>query len=543
VTVKIGALTERAVRLLDEHPGLQFIAALTIIIVLKWHALWEPPIWDAAMGLFPAALTLAERNFNLWELLAMPAYLQGGPNTHSTSVVTLVTAMVLKLTGEGPNGFLALHLMHFAIAAWTFVVLFGFVRPTIGSASSALLCLATLLFPIVLTQVGYMYLEIPLLLCTVSALRAWLNQRFWPAVLWAAAAVSIKEIGIIVPGTLCIATLIEHRTAGARLARAALIALPPAMVLGATLLLQYLATSAWGHPTQPVSIGRAFLAVLHYLNRFIMNVPDLWALIVAFVAAVPLLGRPVLETMRHEPAPPGGRSADAGLRLIVGLGGILILVFILMFTVVLPAWYRYPFLLPRYGVVIAPFLLLSFGYALHQLVGTRHPNVMRASFAVACVFFAVNTNGAFYPKDVDTEGPGNDPALTERSGAYRRLLGVQVQAIRALEALPPSVPVYYGHYEHYLLNYPGLGYASGPLPNGRNLYLEPLKEVLLRDSQAPCTYALYSYAWLGGDQILSLIEKADTQDGLSSEVVQEFRDGPYVMKLIRFRKDEAVCPR
>ena len=82
-----------------------------------------------AMALFPAAITLAGNNFDFVELLRMPDYEAGGPNNHGTSLVTVSTALVLKLFGAGPASFIVLHLLHFAVAALALVMLFRFARP------------------------------------------------------------------------------------------------------------------------------------------------------------------------------------------------------------------------------------------------------------------------------------------------------------------------------------------------------------------------------------------------------------------------------
>ena len=191
--------------------------------------------------------------------------------------------------------------------------------------------------------------------------------------------------------------------------------------------------------------------------------------------------------------------------------------------------------------MILPFLVLWFGYGVKRLLDRRLDSPAAVCFVILSACFAVNTNGALYPLDIDTEGPGNDPALTERSNAYRRLLALERDAIRALEDLPEGVPVYYGHYEHYLLEYPGLGYSSGPLSNGHNFSVESLAELITREPIPPCVYVLFNYPWLGGGKILGLIRFAERTSGLSHDVVQEFRDGRYVIILAQIRRGDADC--
>ena len=260
-----------------------------------------------------------------------------------------------------------------------------------------------------------------------------------------------------------------------------------------------------------------------------------------FLVAVPLLGTRVFRTLRSEPTDPGDRDPERRAQLVLGFSGILIVCFILLFLMALPVLVEFTIILPRYYVVMAPFLLLWFGYAFERLLSARVPSASAVCFVILSAFFAVNTNGALYPLDIDTEGPGNDPALTERSNAYRRLLTLERDAIRALEDLPEGVPVYYGHYEHYLLEYPGLGYSSGPLSNGHNFSVESLAELIGREPMPPCVYVLFNYPWLGGEKILGLIRFAERTSGLSSDVVQEFRDGRYVIILAQIRSGDVGC--
>ena len=531
-------------RLLEEHAGVQFLAALALVVGLKWHTLLEPPVWDAAMGLFPAALTLSANGFDLLEVLAMPGYLEGGPNTHSASLVTLLTALVLRVTGGGgPTSFMVLHLLHFSAAAYALVVLYSFSKPVLGRVSTPLFCLAALLFPLFSVQVGHLYLEVPLFLCAVSALHAWTDGRFWPAVLWATAALAVKETGIIVPATLGVAALLEDREARLKVKRMALVMAPPFLLAISTWLLTRMAAAGSPDAPRTPSLEDLLQGLPHYLDRFLLNVPDLLVFIAVFVVAVSVFGPRVFRTLRSEPTASEDRDPQSRAQLVLGYSGMLIVLFFLLFLVALPVLFEFTIVLPRYYAVIAPFLLLWLGYAVERALSPRLPSATPICFVLLSAFFAVNSSGALYPLDIDTEGPGNDPPLTERSNAYRRLLALEIQAVRALQELPEGTPVYYGHYEHYLFNYAGLGFANTPLSNGHNFWVESLAELIREEPMPPCIYALYNYPWLGGEKIRGLIGYADVDDDLSGEIVEEFRDGRYSLVLARIQKDGAVCPR
>jgi hypothetical protein len=156
------------------------------------------------------------------------------------------------------------------------------------------------------------------------------------------------------------------------------------------------------------------------------------------------------------------------------------------------------------------------------------------------MLFFVNADGRLYPRDVDTEGPGNDPALTERSNAYERLYRLQREAIAYLETLPPGAQVYYGHYEHYLFTFPQLGFASGPLDGGRSLSLVDLDESQL-GRVTPCVHLLTNYPWLGGQKMLEMLDVVEARTDLVSETVRKFRDERYQISLIGIRGPDGDC--
>jgi hypothetical protein len=540
--------------LLERSFGAQFLVALLLILILKGNTLTRPPVWDTAMGLFPAAITLADNGFDVVELLGMPDYFDGGPNTHSTSPVTLVTAVVLKVSGGGVRALVILHFLHFAVAALALTLLFRLARPVFGDLGTFFLCLSVLLHPTFNTQVGFLYMEVPLFLCAVGALHAFANQRFRGAVLWSALAYATKEAGIIVPATLAGATLLEGRGLPVRLKRAGVFLLFPALWTVTIWYLSRLSAGGSAGSTLASTFSNTFGGFWHYLDRFLLNVPDVLILILVFVGAAVFFGTSLLRVLTEELHEADGeagnweaRGAEAGdaerrSRRVLGYSGIMIVLFLLLFFFVLPIGFSHTIILPRYYVVILPFLLMWTGYVAQRLGSSRLRSPAAVCFAVLCGFFALNWNGALYPMDIDTEGPGNDPALTERSNAYRRLQAIEMEAIGFLETLPAGVPVYYGHYEHYLFSYPELGYASAPLSNGHNFSVESLAELIRGEPFPPCVYALFNYPWSGGEKIRGLIRFAADSPNLTSEVVREFRDGRYVIVLIRVANGAAVCP-
>jgi len=519
-----------------------FPLAFALILALKWGSLAEPPYWDTAMGLFPAAITLSATNFDVLGLLASPGYDAGGPNVHANSPITFATALVFKLMGGGTSTFVVLHLLHFALAAWALVVLQRLVRPIFGQPASALLCLAVLLHPTFSAQVGYLYLEVPLFLCAVLAIDAWVRGRFWPAALWAAAAWAVKQTGGVVPAALAVAALVEHRPVRERVRRATMLVGLPVIWTGGFALLGRLAVGRAGEYEVLPSFDAVFGDFWQYTRRFLFNVPDLLVYLGVFVVAAVALAAPVYRALRREPVEPKKREAEQRELLVAGLTGLSIACFLGFFMVALPTLAGFTIVLPRYYVIILPFLLVWIGLAVKHTLGRLSARAPATAFAILAAVFALNTSGVLYPLDIDTEGPGNDPPLTERSNAYKKLLALQLEAMQALQELPRGVPVYYGHFEHYLFRYPQLGYARGPLADGHNFNVESLAPLAQAQPFPDCVYALFNYPWLGGERILGLIRLADARPDVSAEIVREMRDGRYAILLIRVQRADATCP-
>ena len=162
---------------IEKHTYARVFFAFCIVFALNLSVLTQPPVWDSAASIFPAAIYLSNNNFNFLDLLREPGYASGGPNVHGLTVGTLITAVVFKITGGGTAALVSLHLIHFLMASLALVSFFNLTSVSLGKLNSLLLCFAILIHPVVLTQTRYMYLEIPLLLFTVNAIAYWVEAE------------------------------------------------------------------------------------------------------------------------------------------------------------------------------------------------------------------------------------------------------------------------------------------------------------------------------------------------------------------------------
>ena len=205
-----GPSASRASYFLRVPAAVQFGLWFAAIGLLKWGVLFEPPVWDAAMGVFPPAIFLYESGFDIHALLQQGNWWQGGPNVHSLSLYTWLIAFVMHATNDPSATFAVLHGLTFAGVA---AALVAFSRTLardrlpdalIFSGTVLLLCL-----PLVLVQVGYLYTEIWVMAFGLYAWSAWRTKRFRIAVAFAVATLFIKMTGIAIAACVGAALLFD----------------------------------------------------------------------------------------------------------------------------------------------------------------------------------------------------------------------------------------------------------------------------------------------------------------------------------------------
>ncbi|MCU0597375.1 MAG: hypothetical protein MUC98_18190 [Desulfobacterota bacterium] len=280
---------------LEHHRYARVILAFCIVLSLNVSTLTEPPVWDAAASIFPAAITLSNTHFNFLKLLQEPGYADGGPNVHGLNVVTLITAVVFTVTGGGTAALVSLHVIHFFMAALALVSFFNLISTSLGRTNSFLLCLAVLIHPVVLTQTRSMYLEIPLLLFTINAIGTWFRQEYAKALVFVLLASLTKETGFIVGGCIAFYTLFESGTLRQRVLRSVSVLLPVLLLVGIYFLVitpkampAFLEGNSLGALDSFLDIPSViFRCVESASDRFLIMVPDiLVAVVLVFVLGI-----------------------------------------------------------------------------------------------------------------------------------------------------------------------------------------------------------------------------------------------------------------
>lgn len=493
--------------------GLSFVGLYLAVAALAYPSWTQPPVWDTTMGLFPAAQTLAENGFDLGDLLERPGWAEGGPNLHPFSLVTWGTAAVLRWT-EGAQAFPWLHALHYGFGAGVGVLAFRLASPILGALGAGALVALLLLFPLFRVQLGYIYTELPLALATLWAVYAFARGRIAVAALACVLACAIKETGVIVPVAFAVACAFEVGPASRRALRSAGWLSIPALFVG--LQVAFVLPSRVGEsgasPRYTAQLGDA-------LGKLAM-VPD-WSLLLGLYALACLVACPRLVRAL--------RAGAEGPERTLALGALVVGAFFCFFAV-LPLVGTEEYLLPRYGVQIAPLVFLGLAEAALRWTSWRGA----AGIALVLgVFFVLNRDGGFL--DLYPRVRGNEFSLAERSLEYRDLLAVQQQAIVAAQALPASLPLYYGLPEHYLFEYARSGYASAPRAEGRCVVLDPVARHA-RLADFPQRFAiLLNFVGYGGAQFQALLRQAGSNPAWTLER-RRFEQGRYRTSLVVFTR-------
>jgi len=527
-------------RFLDSQ-GAVFVAFLVLVLALKLWAVHQPPVWDGAASVFPAAIYLSENDFDLPALLASPGFAQGGPNSHALSIVTFLTALVYRLTDDPAEAFLVLHTVHFALAALAMLAFYRLGKDTLGAPLAFLLSLGLLLLPIFRVQAGYMYLEIPLLLCALLAVDQFRRGRPAIAFPWVLLAVFIKQAGVVLAVALAVAALLERR-AWRRRALACAVFLAPAVLLGALEMLvvspsagTYSFATFYGAPLLQAALTVALCAAQD-IPRYLLMVPDVAVAIAATLVIGALRIRPLLAGLAH--ADPRERTRAQDADKTTGLCMLYVLCFLGFFYVAIPASGLGCATLPRYYVMIAPFLAFALADTAVRFFSARSVSL---AAVVVIGLFAANGAGALYPADTAKGTPGNNFAVTERSEAYRHLLELQRRALETMQRLPDDVPVVYALPIHYLAQYPNLGYVKHELANGVSVYPDLGFLANPTESYPDCFVMFHSSRFLGGGAMLQAFEHLRSLPQWRAEVAAALQSGPYVAHFLKVHRREAPC--
>jgi hypothetical protein len=473
-----------------------FIAQLPIL----GFSLHQPPVWDGAMSVYPAAIELANSGFDLPEVLALPTYLEGGPNTHTLSPLTMLVALLIVSTGSLTSAVPILHVMSLALSALTGAAVYRLISRKAPQSIAIFGALAVLLFPPMVVQTADVYLDLPLACLGTWSFVGIVERRPWFTTVLVTAAVWMKPLAMIFVGVMALHWLFFGSGA-----KRTLRAVAPIVIPTVTAVLVSLPQFA---RASPISIADRYSVTLEASSRLLLSLPDMAALVLATLLLTAFYLR---STTRSE------ELMIAGFVLISGF------VFILINPLVT---HGIPFL-PRYYVMIVPALVIGVLLAITQ-VSRR---IALIAGIILSLVFALNLYGAFYP----FKGHASF-ALAERSLAYRDLLQLQRQDISLLASLASEMPIYFDYFAYFRLAYPEMGYASVQPDSAVSVFHDPrLFSATLADLP-PRFGLLFEYPVLGGEVLERLWSEARAVGAIANETkLTKGSYSVYVIEVVQAR--------
>jgi hypothetical protein len=481
--------------------GIVFVA-LNILLRFSIH---QPPVWDGAMSVYPAAIELSRTNFDFAQLFSLPTFSEGGPNTHATSPWTVMVAALIFVTGSLADALPILHTISFGLSALTAAAAYRLIAHSAPGLIAVLGALAVLLFPPMIVQSADIYLDLPLTCLGTWGLVMLLERRFIAASALITLSVWVKPLAVIYAATLAGFVLI-HGEKKRRVTRAVGLAIPPLVVAAVVSLLQ-------AAESRQLALFARHVSAVRVSGRFLAMMPDLVVIVVVIVVLiiVSIKDQTRLETFR-----------------MMGL----VLISMFAFVLLNPLVSEGIALLPRYYIAFVP--ALAAGILTFLSFKSRPLALIAAGILV--IGFAINVRGLFYRY--------NDyPAyvFAERSLAYRDLLALQIEDVSYLRDLSADMPVYYDYFGYYRLEYPELGYSQGPVASGVSVFHNrELAEATLADLPNRFAFMFEYPGSLGGVFLLRIWDEAKAAGVLVTET--EFTKGPYTVYVVEVDQSRTAQP-
>jgi len=421
-------------------------AAFALLLILRGAVLFDPPYWDALLGLFPQADWQARNGLDPFRLLReQPGYVQGGACVYPFSVLPLIVALLQRASLDAPSLFAVLHLATFACAAVACGAVFRLARP-FGRAIAWLAAAAFLAQPGTQALACQIGLEMPLVACIACGIAALAELRFGAAFLAAAVALLVKPTGVVAAVTalaVYFARTVAPRAAGTRAPREgrwALAHVALGLVFAAEIMLLHVFERA------PPGAG-IFGGFVQLVTKRLLTVPEFATSLALLVTAG------ILAWARRD------RASPIPLAILVPT------LFLAAYLGLLAQWEN---VLPRYFVAAYPAIFALIAAALVRFAPRGSAAPLLGAIAL---FGLVGGRGTFQP---DRGGafafPGevaplaaNDGWLLERSLRFRDGLALDREIARFASSRPDAVFVAPWPIQHALLE-PSFGYVDHAIP-------------------------------------------------------------------------------
>jgi hypothetical protein len=508
------------------------VLSLFIVALLNTSLIHMPPVWDVAPGVFAPAIYLYETGFDFRALFSEHGYIAGGPNVHSISLVTLLTAFVFWLTKGAKFSIPILHGVQFVFTAVALTATYQLARLSCGRLTGGLLALTVLVFPVFRVQTGYLYTEILGAALVLLTLYAWVRQKYCWAIFLVFLACVDKSLGLPIAGALAVVIAIDANLPMTMRARYLVMLIIPVGLLeyGKMML----------HPMDSATIER-HLSSLYVLYYRLTMTPDLLVLICIALLWVLFLINEIDKrdkTILRELS----KHTQRGERERVSVGLALFLCAFLMFFLMASHYVKMFIPLVRYYVWILPLLLLILIEAIQSTIAwasrilckkpsVRFNLVASNTVLIASVVLCLNnSDGNLYP---NIDG-GRKFSIAERSLEYLKYYDVQKYGVESVAYHDQGLPVFVTRGEYYFLSSPLMGYVPTRIKDLRLILRPPYDAARLRDY--PSEFMLldnFSNGFHGQTSLRSILREVRENNRYEVMVVDSHANGLYRTTLYR----------
>jgi len=399
------------------------VAAVVLTLVL-FDRLADPPLWDAVWTTSAGAAELSRNGFDYAALLAAPPFDEGGPGTHASSLLTPLLGLFFVLFGS-PGGLVAGHILMIgvgsALVASTFALGKRYLPPWVALAVAG----AVVSLPLIVQQVADPYVDLPLALCTVLTVIAFLDVNRVRAAAFAALAVWFKPTGLMLLPLVALMGSHGETQRWLKNGMASLVAVAPFSIV---LMGQNMGTHAGATPTLDGT-----LTLMR--NAFWILGATTDVLVILFLFFI-------------------GASRQRGKqRELVKATGIVTLSFF-AFHVLTMMLSQVVTILPRYYIAVVPLWLVVVAV---YLVDAHSQKAASALLIGLILFSVVNWNGTFYPLADHPQAP-----MAERTpGGGREYLQMEMAGTTALvEAADEVDLLVLDNAVNFRVRYPELGFVD-----------------------------------------------------------------------------------
>jgi len=399
---------------------------LIYALVVDFGAIDEPPAWDSAITVSPAALTMVDLDFDIWELAHLPSSPRGGPSTHATSLYTISLAVLIAIFGPA-TAFAISHVTSIALVGALAGVTYLLARERASVPVSALVAVTVGIMPVVVQQAADVYLDLPLAVVATLACRQAARRRFLSTSALVFLGVAIKTSGVFLLPLILFARP-KEKSIARHLAHSAIaggVALIPFVVV-------FLTTHRFSTGITPADA----LPLIRSSAALLILTVDVFV-ILSFFALV-MYGRAR-----------GGRLdrvSRVAMIAVASFFAVHVATMLLSGTIAI---------LPRYYIVLLPVVLSALAPVEPEAAEARSPSYRLgvALIGALALFSIINVQGNYYPR------PDDDfYVVAERSTRAQDLLALHVLGTRKLVA--SGLPILAERQVHFRLEYPGMGYVD-----------------------------------------------------------------------------------